>query len=210
MPAKRLVMILGFQRSGTTALFNTLASASGVSPRHEHADDDVYDDFFLRPESQVRPVLAALPGMVLLKPVRESRRRSPLEIAEEYHDYDLSMIWLYRDPVNVYQSWVEKGWAKGDPRIMGQDWVTRNAKCLASQAALGDNLLIVRYEDLVASPACLTALAGRLGLSVASTLRADSNAGRTCVAADAQAEIDAITYTTLEKLHRVRSILPPA
>ena len=83
MPAKRLVMILGFQRSGTTALFNTLASASGVSPRHEHADDDVYDDYFLRPESQVRPVLSALPGMVLLKPVRESRRRSPLEIAEE-------------------------------------------------------------------------------------------------------------------------------
>ena len=34
MPATRLVMILGFQRSGTTALFDTLASAPGVSPRH--------------------------------------------------------------------------------------------------------------------------------------------------------------------------------
>ena len=91
MPATRLVMILGFQRSGTTALFDTLASAPGVSPRHEHADDDLYDDYFLRPEPQIRSVLAALPGTVLLKPVRESRRRSPLEVAKEYRDYDLSI-----------------------------------------------------------------------------------------------------------------------
>jgi hypothetical protein len=209
MPAKRLVMILGFQRSGTTALFETLASAPGVSPRQEHANDDVYDDYFLRPEPQIRPVLAALPGTVLLKPVRESRRRSPLEIAEEYRNYDLTMIWLYRDPVNVYQSWLEKQWVT-NPQGIGQHWVSRNKKCLASRAALGDKLIIVRYEDLVTSPACVAALAGRLGLTVESTLRADSNAGRTHVAADVQQEIDAATRATLEQLDDVRSIRPPA
>ena len=156
MPVKRIVMILGFQRSGTTALFETLASAPGVSPRHEHANDDLYDDFFLRPEPQIRPVLAVLPGTVLFKPVRESRRRSPLEVAEEYRDYDLTMIWLYRDPVNVYQSWLEKQWVT-NPEGIGQHWVSRNKKCLASQAALGDTLLIVRYEDLVTSAASVAA-----------------------------------------------------
>ena len=209
MPAKRLVMIMGFQRSGTTALFDTLASAPGVSPRHEHADDDLYDDYFLRPEPQIGPVLAALPGTVLLKPVRESRRRSPLEVAEEYHDYDLTMIWLYRDPVNVYQSWLEKQWVT-NPEGIGQHWVSRNKKCLASRAALGDTLLIVRYEDLVASPASVAALAGRLGLVVESTLRADSNAGRTHVAAVDQQAIDAATRATLEQLDNARSIRPPA
>jgi hypothetical protein len=202
-------MILGFQRSGTTALFKTLASASGVSPRHEHADDDVYHNFFLRPEPEIRPVLMALPGAVLLKPVRESHRRSPVEIDEEYHDYDLSMIWLYRDPVNVYHSWIEKGWSVRQPDWIVSQWVTRNAKCLASQAALGDKLLIVRYEDLVASPACLTALAGRLGLSVASTLRADSNAGRNSVNPEIQRGIDTITQDTLDALDRARTIRPP-
>ena len=209
MPAKRLVMIMGFQRSGTTALFDTLASAPGVSPRHEHADDDIYDDYFLRPEPQIRSVLAALPGTVLLKPVRESRRRSPLEVAEEYRDYGLTIIWLYRDPVNVYRSWVEKFWVKSRPKGMGQQWVTRNENCLASRAALGDTLIIVRYEDLVASPSCVAALAGRLGLTVESTLRADSNAGRTHLAADDQSDIDAITLATLEKLDDARSIRPP-
>ena len=209
MPAKRLVMIMGFQRSGTTALFDTLASAPGVSPRHEHADDDLYDDYFLRPEPQIGPVLAALPGTVLLKPVRESRRRSPLEVAEEYRDYDLTMIWLYRDPVNVYQSWLEKQWVT-NPEGIGQHWVSRNQKCLASRAALGDTLLIVRYEDLVASPASVAALAGRLGLVVESTLRADSNAGRTHVAAVDQQAIDAVTRATLEQLDNARSIRPPA
>jgi Sulfotransferase domain len=209
MPAKRLVMIMGFQRSGTTALFDTLASAPGVSARHEHADDDLYDDYFLRPEPQIRSVLAALPGTVLLKPVRESRRRSPLEVAKEYHDYDLTMIWLYRDPVNVYQSWLEKQWVT-NPEGIGQHWVSRNKKCLASRAALGDTLLIVRYEDLVASPASVAALAERLGLVVESTLRADSNAGRARVAAVDQQAIDAASRATLEQLDDARSIWPPA
>jgi hypothetical protein len=209
MPAKRVVMILGFQRSGTTALFKTLASAPGVSPRHEAADDDIYDDYYLRPEPRIRPRLAALPGMVLLKPVRESQRRSPLEVAEEYRDYDLSLIWLYRDPVNVYRSWLEKGWVKCRPRVIGLHWVTRNQKCLDSRAALGDNLIVVRYEDLVAHPACVEDLAGRLGLAVQSTLRADRNAGRACVAADVQEKIDAVTGATLATLDNARSIRPP-
>lgn len=205
MPAKRLVMIMGFQRSGTTATFRTLATAPGVSPRNEHADDDIYDQYFLRPEPEIRPLLAALPGTVLLKPVRESRRRSPLEVAEEYRDYALSMIWLYRDPVNVYWSWLQMGWLKWHPK----GWVARNQKCLDSLAALGDKLIVVRYEDLVASPACVEALAMRLGFTVESTLRADSNAGRILVAADVQQQIDAATRSMLEKLDNARSIRPP-
>ena len=210
MRAKRLVMILGFQRSGTTAMFETLASSPGVSPRHEEADDDIYDDYFLRSESQIRPLLAALPGTVLLKPVRESRRRSPLEVATEYSDYDLSIIWLYRDPVNVFQSWLEKGWVKSMPQEFASHWMTRNEGCLDSRAALGDNLIVVRYEDLVAHPACVEDLAGRLGLAVQSTLRADRNAGRACVAADVQEKIDAVTGATLATLDNARSIRPPA
>ena len=147
---------------------------------------------------------------MLLKPVRESRRRSPLEVATEYSDYDLSIIWLYRDPVNVYRSWLEKGWVKSMPQEFASHWMTRNEGCLDSRGALGDTLIMVRYEDLVAHPACVEDLAGRLGLAVQSTLRADRNVGRTCLPADVQEKIDAVTRATLVTLDTARSIRPPA
>lgn len=209
MSVRRLVMIMGFQRSGTTALFKTLSTAPGVSPRNESADDDIYDDYFLRPEAEIRPVLAPLPGVVLLKPVRESQRRAPLAVADEYRDYDLTIVWIYRDPVNVFQSWMDKKWVRCRPQGLGRHWVKRNEGCLASRAALGDRLLVVRYEDLVNHPRCVEELAGRLGLAVRSTFRADRNAGRSILPAESQEEIDAVTRATLEKLDEVRSIRPP-
>ena len=36
-----------------------------------------------------------------------------------------------------------------DAREIVRQWVTRNEKCLDSLTALGDNLVVVRYEDLV-------------------------------------------------------------
>ena len=211
MPVKRLVMIMGFQRSGTTALFNTLSTASGVSARHEHPDDEIYAQYELRPEVEIRPVLHSLPGTVLLKPVKESAKRSPLEVAEEFGDYDLTIVWLYRDPVNVYQSWQRKGWVKKVvPNGFGYHWVRRNARCLDSIAALGERLVIVRYEDLVSQPACVDALAERLGFVVRSTLQADSNAGRVHLPAEVQETIDGATRGMLARLDDARSIRPLA
>lgn len=209
MPAKRLVMIMGVQRSGTTALYDGLAAAPGVTGRNEHPNDDLFDDYFLRPEPELRAALAALQGTVVMKPVRESQRRSPREVAEEYRDYDLTIVWPYRDPVNVYHSWVVKGWIK-QPHGFINRWLMRNEACLGTREALGERLVVVRYEDLVAHPSCGEALAATLGLVHGPSFRADSNLGRTSVPADVQATIDGMTHDTLARLDAARTVRPPA
>ena len=207
MSVKRLVMIMGVQRSGTTALYSALAAATGVTGRNEHPDDQIYENYYLRPEPEVRATLAALPGTVILKPVRESMRRSPQEVAEEYADYDLTIVWSYRDPVNVYHSWVVKGWVQNYPGFTSV-WLRRNRSCLEAREALGDRLVVVRYEDLVSHPSCCDALAATLGLAIRPEFRADSNLGRVSLPAEVQSTIDGQTRATLARLDAARTIRP--
>ena len=69
---KRLVMVMGVQRSGTTAVLEKLSRSPGVTARNESIDDPLYHEYYLRPEPEIRGVLHSLPGTVLLKP--EARR----------------------------------------------------------------------------------------------------------------------------------------
>ena len=208
-PRKRVIMIMGVQRSGTTALFDVLAKCPGVSPRHESAGDEIYDDYFLRPEPQIRAVLQSLPGTVLLKPVRESERRSPLQVAEEYRDYDLRIIWLYRDPVNVFHSYVRLGWceaAEGPAYWLANQWADRNIKALASARQLGNRLLVVRYEDLTSNPAMARTLGTSLGLEVSESFGVDSSAGRRSLPMGLKALIDEHTTLVQMRLNARRAI----
>ena len=208
---KPLVMVTGVQRSGTTAVFGELSRSSGVSPRHESADDPIYHHYFLRPEPQIRGLLHALPGTVLLKPVRETSRRSLLAIADEYADYDLRMIWLYRDPVNVFASWVARGWTTAtSERVVefADHWCVRNEGTLAAAATLGERLVIVNYEDLCSDPAMLPRLAALVGLSSQGSLRRDGRGGRRTFDPTTQASLDAITGPVTHALADARSLRP--
>lgn len=206
---KSLIMIMGVQRSGTTALFDILASAPGVSARQETAGDEIYDDYFLRPQPEIREILHAFPGTVLLKPVRESERRSPLQVAEEYRDYDLRIVWLYRDPVNVFHSYVRRGWFEASPAHavwFAKEWSQRNAEAVDSAGPLGKRLLVVCYEDLTANRFFVTALAKLLGLQVGKGLERDSSGGRISLSQEIQSLIDDNTTITRGMLERRRSI----
>ncbi len=208
---KKLIMIMGVQRSGTTALFEALAGASGVSPRNEAPSDEIYDDYFLRPEPEIRSVLHALPGTVLLKPVRESERRTPLEVVAEYRDYDLHIIWLYRDPVNVYHSFVRLGWSANLPDAaswFAAQWSKRNMEALAVRRFLQKQLVFVSYEDLTAHPRLIVTLAEALGIHSLTSLRPDSSGGRKALPAPIQRIIDVKTARVRSTLAHARSIRP--
>lgn len=200
-------MIMGVQRSGTTALFDALSAAKGVTARIESAGDDIYDDYFLRPEPEIRGTLHALPGTVLLKPVRESEMRSPQEVAGEYAGYDLQIVWLYRDPVNVFDSYVRRGWVTSDLKSIdgfAHMWVQRNAAALASASELGDRLVVVRYEDLVSDPVHLSMCADALCISVATMFGSDSARGRTCQPEAHRTAIDGRTAWVRAELDQLR------
>ena len=208
---KRLVMVTGVQRSGTTAVFGELSRSPGVSARDESIDDPLYREYYLRPEPQIRGLLDALPGTVLLKPVRETVRRPLLAVSDEYDDYDLRLIWLYRDPVNVFASWVQKGWTKDVPdRVVAfaYHWCRRNESALAAAATLGPRLVIVNYEDLCSARALLPRLARLVGLSSKGSLRTDGRGGRRKLAPSTQATLDAMTRDVRRALDDARSLRP--
>ena len=212
---KKLIILMGVQRSGTTALFNVLASVPGVSACQEAASDSIYDDFYLRPEREIREALHSLPGAVLLKPVRESEVRSPGEVAAEYKDYDLRIIWLYRDPINVFYSYSRLGWADSSligAKIFANRWAQRNLGAMVDAPRLEGQILIVCYEDLVAHPNLVNNLCAALWLEnpPQNTLRKDSESGRLSLPRSIQALIEKRTAEILRNLKKKRSIYPHA
>lgn len=208
---KKLIIIMGVQRSGTTALFEALAGAAGVSARHESAGDEIYDDYYLRPEPEIRGFLQSLPGTVLLKPVRESERRTPSQVAAEYRDYDLRIVWLYRDPVNVYHSYVRLGWSSDLPEAaswFAAQWARRNMEALADRGSLQKQLVFVSYEDLTANRYLTGALADELGIQSSTFLRPDSSGGRKALPTSIQEIVDNKTVLVRSALAHARSIQP--
>jgi len=206
---KSLIMILGVQRSGTSALFMTLAESPGVIPRHESSGDEIYDDYFLRPEPEIRAFLHSLPGTVLLKPVRESERRTPLQVAKDYRDYDLRIIWLYRDPVNVFASYLQRNWCQLSPVDadgFAQQWAQRNRAALVASGPLRERLLVLCYEDLTSHRSLVMDLAARLGLTVRTPLGGDSAGGRRSLPREIQDLIDGHTLSVRDRLDRHRAL----
>ncbi len=211
----KLIMIMGMQRSGTTALFETLSTARSLVSHAESPDGPIYDHYFLRPESAIRQVLRSSGSPVLLKPVRESERRTLASVIDEYADYDLSILWLYRDPVNVVFSYSVQGWLDAGLNLnawqrwetIAQQWIARNRLLIQLPAAYRPKLTVLRYEDLVSDGSVLKALKHKLGIRGHaalghSILRRDSRAGRAQLPIDTQARIDAITSDTLLDLQR--------
>ncbi len=195
-------MIMAMQRSGTTALFETLSTAPSLVSHEESADSAIYLDYFLRPESETRDVIRSARSSVLLKPVRETERRSLVSVMDEYAGYDLQILWLYRDPVNVAHSYGELGWS--DVTSVALEWVARNRMAIELPVTYHNKLTVLRYESLISDPRALKFVNRKLGIRACSTLRRDSQAGRTRMPSVTQAQVDAITASTLQDLDRLQ------
>ena len=201
----KLIMIMGMQRSGSTALFDTLRTAPRLISHAESPDGPIYNDYFLRPESAIRHLLRSSGSHVLLKPVRESERRTLVSVIDEYADYDLSILWLYRDPVNVVFSYSVKGWLHATTLALewvALEWIARNRMLIQLPDAYRPKLTVLRYENLVRDGLVLRAVQRKLGIRGQSKFRPDSNAGRAKMPIATQARIDAMTSGTLLDLDR--------
>ena len=69
MAAHELIMIMGAQRSGTNALFDSLATDKTVTAFSEDIDSAFYYNFVLRPVSELAPLIERVPKRILLKPI---------------------------------------------------------------------------------------------------------------------------------------------
>ncbi len=207
---KQLIMVMGAQRSGTTALFRSLAHDRALTSFHESAEDALYYLYRLRPVRETAPILNAAPGAVLLKPITETFYRSLEELKTEYANYALKFVWIYRDPVNVLHSMSRKGWLpcalEGEPGA--GTWVARNQLALRFQKDHPAAIAIVRYEDLVSDPKIFGSLCKSLDVNGAPVFREDRGSGRSDLPLSVQRAIEAATGATLRALDSARTFRP--
>lgn len=204
----KLVFVMGMQRSGTTALAETLGQDPRLHVEHESPGNAFYDDFFLRPEPELREHLWRIKRRVLLKPISETQRRSVEETLEEFADYGVRVAWIYRDPINVWSSMqVEFQLTEADRRGWAWQWNLGNRSVLdALYGPYRDQIVLVRYEDLIAHRATYTALCRFLDVEERVNLfwRADANKGRRRFDDALQEAIMVECGETLAELHRRR------
>ena len=207
---KQLIMVMGAQRSGTTALFRSLALDRALTSFHESAEDALYYLYRLRPVRETAPILNAATGAVLLKPITETLDRSLEELKTEYANYALKFVWIYRDPVNVLHSMSRKGWLpcalEGEPGA--GTWVARNQLALRFQKDDPAAIAIVRYEDLLSDPKIFGSLCKSLGVHGTPVFREDRGSGRSDLPLAVQRAIEAATEATLRELDSARTFRP--
>jgi len=201
-------MVMGVQRSGTSALFDSLATDRTLSAFPEDIDSAFYYNFLLRPVKELAPLIEGVAGRILLKPITETGIRSLAEVAEEYRSYALRFVWIYRDPVNVFDSMRRERWIAAEEidraaHILG--WRKRNEYALEFQQQNPEQIAIVRYEDLCVDRKVFRQLTSWLRVNCSSYFRKDSAEGRKCTPSAAQKNIDAGTSETLRALDAART-----
>jgi len=204
---RELIMVMGVQRSGTTTLFNSLARDKNLTSFHESVDNAIYRRYQLRPLREIAPLLNAAPRAVLLKPISETPSRTLEEIATEYAAYDLRVVWIYRDPVNVLYSMQRMGWlppAQIDAAVHFLDWESRNRLALRFHAQHPAKIAIIRYEDCCTDPQVFRSLCRWLGVAGTSLFRTDRDVGQKNVTRAASEKINAAVGLTLLALDDAR------
>lgn len=207
----RIVLILGHPRSGTTALFESLASDPTARVHHEPADPDAVDAVYvgarLRPASELAPVMEAASGPVLARHLESFADRSIDDLLADLDRFDPIAVWIYRDPVNVLASALRKGlWDRGELSLdeVVDVWVRMHE---AVVACTDPRLLVVRYEDLAERPDLLTDLGRHLRLRTRSTFGADLARSRHLLDSGTIRRIEQATTPMLGELDRRRSIV---
>jgi len=118
---------------------------------------------------------------LLTKPVNETKKRGIIELFDEYKDYDLYIIFLYRNPVNVYFSQLMKR-IKDQNNLFGYNefmdrWNLRNKHVIEALSYYKDKIFLVRYEDLIANKRVFFDLCNFVDIDGDYIFEKDSNKG---------------------------------
>jgi hypothetical protein len=202
----KIIMVMGVHRSGTNALFNSLAEDTNFRSFNESDDSEIFCEWNLRPESEIRSILQGS-DPILLKPVSETEFRSVIDVIKEYESYEVWIPWIFRDPVNVYLSWFRK-WNMPSVDEFIQMWNRRNQSILMALPDFGTRIGIVRYEDLVSDPQVFYRACGFFGIMGRYLFREDSQGGRRNLPVEIITKIERGTTQILNRLNKSRRFTP--
>lgn len=204
----KLIMVMGLQRSGTSALTDAIGQDPALQVETESPNNRFYDNYFLRPEPEIRGLLWSIKRRVLLKPISEIQRRTVEDVLREYESYGTKLVWTYRDPVNVWSSMgVSLNVPDADFDKWARLWVQGNQFILdALQGPFASQIVVVRYEDLISQRNMFTALCDFLGVEERNNLfwQADEKKGRRRLESALQERIEELAGPTLAELNRHR------
>lgn len=200
---KKIIMVMGVQRSGTTILLKCLSKDRNISTFNED-HSDFFKNYFLRPLSKIELQVRKINKLILLKPISETIVRSINDIFEEYKEYDVWIPWIYRDPVNVYYSHLLNicAFQKVDDFI--DSWNKRNQKILSVLPKYGHKILIFRYEDIISSDRIFFELCQSLKINGQFLFGDDPSAGIKNLSSELKRRIYRGTYKTLAELNKNR------
>lgn len=208
MHSPQIIMITGHQRSGTTALFKALSQDPSLLGINESSDNEIFRSWNLKPEPDIRDFLQSLDQRLLTKPVNETNTRHLSEIIKEYAAYDLHIIFLYRDPVNVYFSQVMKRIASGKPVLgffdFGVIWNQRNRMVLEVLDQHHEQISLIKYEDLTHNSRVFDGLCEQLQIEAESTFRDDSKNGVKYLYPKVREQLTAQTQSVMDQLNSGR------
>ena len=201
-------MIMGVNRSGTNVLYRSLAADPNIKSYIRTESNGFFKNYNLKPEKEVRSLIKKSDKPILLKPINESKFRTVKDVFKEFKNYDLSIVWIYRDPVNVYRSQfvkfptVKKG---GVERFISK-WNMRNKALFGALEDYDDKVVVVNYEDLILDPTVFQKLCKILKIEGKYVFREDSQKGRKLLPEKNQNEIDSGTKEVLETLQKNRKL----
>ena len=204
----KLIMVMGMQRSGTTALLYALGQDPSVQVENEEPGGPLYDQYRLRSAKTIHPELMRIKRRVLLKPVVEAEYREIDDVIREFIVYDPLIAWIYRDPIDVWSS------AKntfhlptGDMTSWLKAWVKGNESALRSLSGpFRDRIRAVGYHDLIQHREVFDALCEFLRLEPRNNLfwREDPKKGRHSLPEEIQKLIEHKTTAVMQQLHAQR------
>lgn len=198
-------MITGYQRSGTNALFDSFKTEA-VDAYNESDDSLVFYNWALRPEKQTRYLLRSTHKPVILKPISETYLRSMDELFDEYADYDVRAIYIFRDPVNVYYSNLKHDPVTYEPDAIDfyiEKWNRRNQLGIAVRPDVMARVKYVNYEELIKNERLFEQIKSFLEIPGNKRVDRDSSAGYKNLDPAVVAKIQAGTKPVVDKLNQL-------
>lgn len=201
----RLIFVLGSQRSGTNAIRQSLSLDPYVRGFNERESNNLYEDWKLRPEPEIRRFLQQQPGTVLLKPIKSVIDRPVAEFLTEFADYAYKVVWIYRDPVLVFGSRSKRWSYLDDVDQFLEEWNRVNRSALD---AADERMAVVHYADLIERREVFYAVCRFLGVRGEYLFRPDESRAYEEIDQVDIKRIQESTADTLQALDAARTSVP--
>jgi len=199
---KRVILLMGVQRSGTNALRKSLEHDTSIISYNEGIYNIFFEKWLLRPKKSYTEFLTQLNfKTVLLKPVQETRLKKIEEIITGFDIFNCYIIWPFRNPINVYYSQNKK--SKRSIKSFIADWNKRNSDAIDFYINKKDDILFVEYEKLLTDKEYLNNIFKYTNINGKDIFLNDSNAGINTLSNPKKNRILIDTLSTHNKLLKI-------